>query len=384
VELLDHLISEYNRLYYFDEFYDVHADFLQEVHIFSPELLKTVLSNFLPLLHYSKSCFSTKNSVTVESEILRCYETVVCLSYEQLKTKLPYVSIDKIKQTLAQNSDFVWVKTGVYTHTSKIEIDESERYSAEGKVEADIAKYGYASLVSLDISTSIELNPELSETAVKNGLFQVCLADRYEKRGNIITLKGTTLNSVAVFEDYCLTHGRLTLDELLIFEKEINGGVHSQSLFVAYDTMVRVNKGTFVNDEKITFDVEATDNALVLFVSTDVIPLRAVTSFTSFPYIDGYTWNLYLLESYCKRFSKLFKYQCLSVNSRNVGAIFRKSGAFTDYIEVLAAAVISAGITLSERVVGNFLFEHGYVAQRTRAIQKVIERVQQLKKGEFR
>jgi hypothetical protein len=338
-ELLDRLISEDNRLFYYDEFYDIHADLLLAMHIFSSELLKTVLYNILPSLRYSRSYFATEGKVTLESEMLRCYETAVCLSYEQFKANLSYVPLDKIKQILAQNSDFIWVHTGVYTHSSKVEIDWSEWHAVENKVMSEITEHGYTSLASFDVSASLELNPDLSETAVKNGLYQVCLADRYEKRGVIITLKGTALNSVDVFEDYCLTHDRLTLGELLKFEKEINGSVHSQSLFVAYDNMVRVDRNTFVCDDKINFDVEATDNALELFVNADVIPLRAVTSFTSFPYIDGYQWNLFLLESYCKRFSKQFKYQCLSVNSRNVGAVFRKSAGFADYAAVLATAM---------------------------------------------
>jgi hypothetical protein len=315
----------------------------------------------------------------VESEVLCCYDTAVCLSYEQLKEVLPYVPLEKIKWVLGQNSDLVWVNTGTYSHISVIEIDSHDRDAAKDKVNAEIAERGYATMASLDVSASLELNPELSESAVKNGLFQICLANSYEKRGNIVTLKGTVLSAVAVFEDFCLTHDRLTLDELLKFEEEINGRVHSQSLFVAYDKMVRVDKDTFVGDSEISFDVEATDNALALFVYADVIPLQAVTSFTSFPCIDGYSWNWYLLESYCKRFSKRFKYQCLSVNSRNVGAIFRRSVGLSDYIDVLATAVAASNIELNEKTVGDYLFENRYVAQRTGAVAKVVSKARILR-----
>lgn len=382
-ERLKRLIAKDNRMYYYDEFYDVHADFFQEMNIFSSELLKTVLSAIFPSLHYTKNYFSTRNDVSIESEVLRCFDAAVCLSYEQLKVKLLYVPLDKIKRVLVQNSDFIWVSTGVYTHVSKVEIEESERDRAKDKIIADISEGDFASLASLDVSASLELNPDLSETAVRNGLFQICFADRYEKRGNIITLKGMPLNTVAVFKDYCLTHDRLTLAELLDFEKEINGRVHSQSLFVAYDTMVRVDKDTFVGDSEIGFNIEATDNALALFIHTDVIPLQAVTSFTQFPHIDGYPWNWYLLESYCKRFSKRFMYQCLSVNSRNVGAIFRRSAGFKDYIDVLAAAVAVSNVELDEKAVGDFLFERRYIAQRTASVSKVTAKARILRERKF-
>jgi len=95
--------------------------------------------------------------------------------------------------------------------------------------------------------------------------------------------------------------------------------------------------------------------------------------------MDGYQWNLFLLESYCRRFSRAFKYQCLSVNSRSVGAIFRKAAGFADYTDVLAAAVVVAGVELTEKAVGDFLFESGYVARRTGAITDVIAKVRVLR-----
>ena len=381
IELINHLVAGDHRVFYYDEFYDIHTDYMQEIHIFSAELLKTVLISFLPSLHYSRVYFSVTSSVSLESEVLRCYETAVCLSFEQLKEKLPYAPLDKIKQVLAQNSYYIWVRKGVYTHTSKLEIDKDEQQAIGWKIEEEIADHGYISLTTIDVLDNLGLNPEMSETAVKNGLFQVCFADQYEKRGNIITSKGTSLDSVAVFKDYCLTHDRLTLDQLMRFEKEIYGRVHSRSLFVAYDTMIRTDKDTFVSDYKIRFDTDTIDNALDLFVHRDVIPLQAVTSFTSFPYIDGYKWNLYLLESYCKRFSKRFMYQCLSVNSMNVGAVFRRSAGFEDYLDVLATAIAVSNIELNDKVVGDYLFEKRYVAQRTSAVSKVVAKARVLREG---
>lgn len=375
-ELIDCLIVEGNRLFYYDELYDIHADFLGKIHIFSSELLKTVLSSILPSLYYSRLYFSVSINESAESEVLRWFNSAIALSYGQLKAKLPYVPLDKIKQVLAQNGDFVRVNKGVYTHTGKIEIDEVNLQTVERRIEAETAERGYVSLAALDVSESYGLNPDLSELAVIKGLFQKHLAGRYENRGNIITPKGTALNSVAVFEDYCRAHNRLTLDELLDFEKEIYGNVRSQSLIVAYDIMVRIDKDTFVSDNEIDFDVDLTDNALARLVNTDVIPLRAVTSFTLFPYVDGYSWNLFLLESYCRRFSNLFKFQCLSVNSMNVGAIFRKSAGFTDYPTVLANAVANSDVRLLEKEVGDFLFDSGYVARRRGVIFNVIKQAQ--------
>jgi len=379
MKLIDDLISEDNLLFFYEELYDAHAVFLQKIQIFSPELLKTVLSGILPFFRYSRIFFSIDKRVTAESEVLRCYETAVCLSYEQLKEKLPYVPIDKIKQVLSQNQDFIWVSAGVYTHTSKLEIDTIECQAIEQQIEGIIDEQGYVSLANIDFFNNDGRNPDLSEIAVRNGLFQKCFTDRYEKRGNIITPKGSVLNSYAVFKEYCLSHSSLTLDKLLGFEKEISFNGYNQSLFVAYENMIRINKDTFVSDNEIEFNIELTDKALARFVHRNVIPLRAVTSLTLFPHIDGYPWNLFLLESYCRRFSNLFAFQCLSANSRNVGAICRKSAGFTDYPAVLAYAVANSGVRLHEKDVADFLFNSGYVARRTGIIAEVITKAQMLR-----
>jgi hypothetical protein len=380
-KLVNRLLSEDNRIFYYDELYDVHADFLHRIHIFSSALLRTVLLEICPFLWHRKNYCQTSKEITVESEIIRYYETIVILSYEQLKERMPYVPIASIKQVLACGGDFIWVNTGVYTHVSNIEFDKSEFCKACSKLEKEVSDYGFASLASIDVGASVELNPQLSKTAIKKGLFQAYLADRFENRGNIITMRGTVLNSVAVFENFCRSHDHLTLTELLDYEMQINGGVHSQSLLVAHNIMIRTDRETFVADNKIQFDITATDDALFRFVQGNVIPLRAVTSFMSFPYIDGYPWNLFMLESYCRRFSKRFGFKCLSVNSRSVGAIFKKSARFVDYTEVLAAAVAAEQIKLNPIEVGNFLFENGYVARRTSVVADVVSQARLLREG---
>lgn len=377
--LLEHLFAEKNRLFFYKELYSVHDEFMQKIGIFFPELLRTVLIETLPSLCYLKNSFSTNGKATVRSEMLRCYETEVYLSYDGFKSKLPYVPLDKIKQVLAQDRDYIRVETGVYTHASRLIFDLNELRTVRKSIEDGILKRGYVSLASLDVPVNLELNPDLSETAVKNGLFQVHLAEHYEKRGSVITPKGKVLSPVDLLSNYCLAHDRLTLDQLLGFEKEIYGRTHSQSLLVAYDTMVRVDRYTFVSEGAVNFDIKATDKALSLFLTKDVIPLQAVTSFISFPHVEGYPWNWYLLESYCKRFSNLFKYQCLSVNSLNVGAIYRKSAGFTEYIDVLASAMASSDIELNEKVVGDYLFENRYVAKRTGAVREVTEKARILR-----
>ena len=168
IELINHLVAEGHRVFYYDEFYDIHADY-------SAELLKTVLISFSPSLHYSRVYFSVTSSVSLESEVLRCYETAVCLSFEQLKEKLQYVPLDKIKQVLAQNSDYIWVKTGVYTHTSKLKIDEIEQQAIWRRIEEEMLIAGMFPLLTSTFWITLDLILKCRKLPSKTGCFRFVL-----------------------------------------------------------------------------------------------------------------------------------------------------------------------------------------------------------------
>ncbi|GHV54667.1 hypothetical protein FACS1894216_15150 [Synergistales bacterium] len=379
-DLITDLIAEGNSLFYYEELYDKHAELIQEIHVFSAELLKNVLCEIFPHMRFSPKHFATENGITAETEVLSCFEADVCLTFEQVKAKLPYVPLGRIKVILGNNHNFVWVKDNLYTHVSNFVWDYAELDKIKRQVAEELSYRGYFSTNSLDVDALLELNPEFSEVAVRTALFYVALSDRYEKRGIIITKKGVNLDSVAIFNDFCQSREHLTLQELSDFEKEINGGGNSQALSIAYDVMFRVDKDNFV--DQIEFDVERTDRALALFCTGDFIPIQAVTSFASFPYIDGYPWNLFLLESYCRRASKEFSFQCLVANSQNSGAIFRKSAGFSDYVIIMANAVINEDIELTEKAVADFLFESGYRASRRMdSVVRVIAEAQKIREG---
>jgi hypothetical protein len=378
-DMLNKLLAEGHRLFYYDEFYKAHPELMQEMHIFTPDLLRTVLTGLPFRFYYYKHYCVTDKEINVESETLRCYEASSILSWEEAKAKLPFVPLVRIKQIVALNDNFVKVSKGVYAHISTIVIDDTDIHKTLQKIEKEISKYDYASLATLNVSASLQLNPGFSESAVKNGLFQIFLATQYEKRGNIITQKGKAPKSATILEDFCLSKDIIKRKELARFEKEIWGHSSLKSLEVAYNKMIRINKNTFVADDKLNFDITAVDDALELIVDEKVIPLCAITSFTSFPYIDGFPWNLFLLESYCRRFSQRFTFICQLPNSHNIGVVFRKDAGFNDLIDVLAHAVALSSVTPTEKAVGELLVNNHYIGKQTSIISKVIERRHRLK-----
>jgi hypothetical protein len=90
----------------------------------------------------------------------------------------------------------------------------------------------------------------------------------------------------------------------------------------------------------------------------------------------GQVWNLFLLESYCRRFSDDFRFECLSVNSKNAGVIIRKKSHLS-YADIMTDAVAKSDISLVAQSVLNFLVENGYIS--VRRYTRVTELINQAK-----
>jgi hypothetical protein len=239
-DLINKLFVEGHRLFYYKEFYKTYLEFMQEMNIFTPDLLRTVLRNIpFPFYYYRHYCVTDKE-INGESEILRCYETNSILSWEEAKVKLPFIPLSKIKHTVVYNDNFLRVSNGVFAHISTVVIDDNDIYKARKKIENQILQHGFASLAMIDVSASLELNPCLSEYTAKKGLFQSFFAKDYEKRGNIIMKKGKVPKSAVVLENFCFSKDIIKRKELVHFEKEIRGYYSSKSIEVALDKMIRM------------------------------------------------------------------------------------------------------------------------------------------------
>jgi len=165
-------------------------------------------------------------------------------------------------------------------------------------------------------------------------------------------------------KNYCQTVDKCSLDDLLAYEKELTGEVHRWIPMEAGNTvLVRIDKDTYVADRHVHFNADVIDEAIGRFVKEDYLPLKSFTTFGAFPDC-GQTWNLFLLESYCRRFSRKFRFDTPSVNSRNAGAIIRKSCRM-DYTQVMTGAVANADLPLKNIAVGKFLYESGYTGRST-------------------
>jgi hypothetical protein len=176
-------------------------------------------------------------------------------------------------------------------------------------------------------------------------------------------------------KEYCRSIEQCSLQDLLDFGYELTGETHRRiPMEAGYAVMVRADKETYVAEQFVHFDVLEIDAVLDTFISGDYLPLKNVTTFAAFPHC-GRAWNLFLLESYCRRFSGRFRFEALAFNSRNTGVVIRKTCALS-YFEIMADAVAGAGVALEKSAIEDFLFHNGYLGRRSYAdAGELIERV---------
>jgi len=367
---------------FFAEFYAKNENWLFESSVVSEDMLIDILRRLFPKLSFTQTYFGNTDAsvfAALEGEILRVWGDDVLLTYGQLAARLLYIPLDRIKYALGQNGDFIWSSVETFSHVSRIEITDEERQEIRESVVRECDARGYASITDLPLGEIEERNYELSITAVHNAVYRICLSDKFDKKGKIIARKGDVFDALTIIKEYCRTVDKCSLDDLLSFEKELTGEVHRWiPMEVGNTVLVRIDKNTYVADKYVHFNADIIDEAIGLFVKGDYLPLKSFTTFGAFPDC-GQKWNLFLLESYCRRFSRKFRFDTPSVNSRNTGAVIRKSCGM-DYTEIMTDAVANADVPLKATTVGKFLYESGYTGRSTTAkVNEIIDKAKAIR-----
>jgi hypothetical protein len=366
-EMTDDYFADGARTIFYEEFYTKNEDWLFDNGIVSEDMLKGILSRLFPNLWFTQTYFGHTNASvysTLESEILRVWGDDVLLTYEQVSERLMYIPLERIKYALGQNADFIWNSVETFSHTSRIDITNEEQHRLRDVAMHECSVHGYASMTILPNKDIEDRNHDLSITAIHNAIYRICLSDKFDKKGKIITRKGDVFDAFSIMKEHCRTVDKCTLDDLLNFERELTGEVHRWiPMEAGNQVLIRINKNSYVADKYVRFDVDAIDDAIEAVIKGDYVPLKTFTTFGTFPDC-GQKWNLFLLESYCRRFSRAFRFDTPSVNSRNAGAIIRKSSGM-NYTEIMTDAVAKSEILLTNESIGRYLYESGYTGRNT-------------------
>lgn len=355
------------NIVYYESLYDLKSYEYFDAKIVSADMLKAVIKYLMPQFRYKSNYFALPSERQTELElirndIIRVWGGKTLQTFDELSLKLPLIPMDKIKFTLAQQSAFVWNSAETYMQAEWFEADEEEVVCLADYIDEQCEENGGVSLDEIPFDRLIEANPEISETALYT-CFCKLVENRFDRNARMLTRKGASKDTYTVVIEFCRKHDKCTYDSLEYIAKQVTGTIRRPDIIEAANAvMVRVDKNDFIADRFIQFDTDLIDAALDYVVTNDFIGMREITTFSMFPFC-GYGWNLYLLESYCRRFSKKYKYETRRANSSNSGAIVIKTCSL-NYHGIMTQAVARSGRELQQNEVFDFLTEAGYMERK--------------------
>ena len=370
---------------YYDKLYDYDFSWLEEHHISSAEQLRIILKKHMTKVFCGENLVYTKNeSITeleaVEEEFKRIWGDKVTHTYDEIYGLLPYIPEEKIRFYLSRSYFFIWSSNETFAWLEKVVISSEEKEEIFRFVSSECETRGFASISNAPLESVAERNYEISITAIYTAVYRVVLDKDFKLNGKIITYKDKTMDALTLTKAYCANKKECSFAELNDYVISITGASGRQIAFqAAYDMMVRVSKDKFVEDSSVQFNVEAIDELLGKSINGDFVQIKGIATFVMFPSC-GYTWNHYVLESFCYRFSKKYKLATIKFNDKNAG-IIAKNDCSLSYIDMLAHAVAKAHIELTEENVGRYLCDNGYTAKSKMTIlAEVTERALKLRR----
>ena len=364
-------INDYDNqginIIYYESLYDLKSYEYFDAKIVSADMLKDLLKYLMPRYRYKGNYFAlTLERQTelelIRNDIIRVWGGNTLQTFDELALKLPLIPMEKIKFTLAQQSTFVWNSAETYMQAEWFDADEDEIERLADYIDEQCEEHRGVSLDEIPFDHLIEMNPEISEAALYT-CFCKLVEDRFERNARMLTRKGASKNTYTAVIEFCRKQDKCTYEHLEYIAKQVAGTIRRPDIVEAANAvMVRVDKDDFIADRLIKFDTDCIDAALDYVVTDDFIGMREITTFSTFPF-TGYGWNLYLLESYCRRFSKKYKYETRRANSSNSGAIVAKSCAL-NYHDIMTHAVARSDRKLQQDEVFDFLTEAGYMERK--------------------
>lgn len=370
---------------YYESLFEKEQEWMESHVITSPDMLKEYLQNNIPECSFSKN-FMVKGSrcsekEAITNELKRIWGAHPVESVHKLSEYLPYIPTENICRVISGNDLFVWTAEGEYLFIDRFRITKDEEEAILDFVDEICEENGFASLCDIPLGNIEEENYELTQTAIYNAIYKKILSGKYYLNGKILTKEQSELDAVMLLKQYIKDKDECTFNEIADKVIELTGNANRQYAFQAlYDYMIRVDKNRFVANQFVNFSVEEIDTVLDEFITDDFRAIRDVTTFALFP-LCGQSWNHYLLESFCYRYSKKYKLRVINFNDKNAGIIVDKNFN-VKYNEMLATAVARTNVELSPEVIGQYLFNTGYLAKRKYAnLGEIAQRAMELRKG---
>lgn len=382
--IVDDILSSGAVVIYYESLFENKQEWMASHVITSPDMLKEYLQYNISGCSFSKkfmvkgSRCSEKDAVT--DELKRIWGAHPVESVYRLSDRLPYIPIGNIWRVISGNDLFVLSSEGEYLFIDRFRITKDEEEDILDFVDEICEENGFASLCDVPLGSIEEENYELTQTAIYNAIYKKVLSGKYHLNGKILTNDKSELDAVMLLKQYIKDKDECTFDEVADKVVELTGGINRQYAFQAlYDDMVRVDKNRFVANRLVNFSIDEIDTVLAGFITDNFRAIRDVTTFAMFP-LCGQNWNHYLLESFCYKYSRKYSLHVIHFNDKNAGIIAEKDFN-KKYNEMLAIALARTDVELSSEVIGQYLFNTGYMAKSKYAkLGEIAQRASELRK----
>lgn len=386
ISKLSEVFSEGYSVIYYEELFKQYFDWFDENHISEWGLIKEILSKCSEDLFISKNFLRNGaeriNEVdAVEKEMECVWGESVVHTYDELYELLPYIPDDKIKFYLSRSQKFVWSTFETFAWIDKVIITEEEKQAIVEFTTNECELNGHTSIANVPLGNIEEENYQISISAVYDAIYNLILKDMFSINGKILTKNDSGVDALTLAKSYCVGKDVCTFTELNDYVTSINGVSNRQITFrAAYDQLVRVDAEKFVADSKVDFQIDVVDEVLDQVIDGEFASIKSIATFIMFPNC-GFTWTHYLLESYCYRFSKKYRLEVINFNDKNAGIIVKKDAELS-YTDMLASVAAHSKLQLRADIIGQFLYENGYIARRKAPIiDNAIEMAKVIREG---
>lgn len=380
--VINEIFSSGVEVIYYEMLFEQKLELMISHIIISNEMLKKYLQKHIKGCSFAKK-FMIKGQKRTEKnaiidEIKRVWGESQIKSVSELGELLPYIPKSNIARVISGNNQFVFASEGKYLWIDKLCITETEIENICNYVEKTCEENGFASLSKIPLGDIEDVNYNVTYLTIINAIYKIALSENFQLNGRIITKnQSKKLNTISILKKYIENKEECTICEIADKVIEITGSTNRiYALQSLYDEMIRVDRNRFVANNCVNFNTDEIDSLLSNFVTDHFCAIRDVTTFAMFP-LCGQNWNLYLLESFCYKYSRKYSIHVIHFNDKNSGIIAEKDYN-KKYNELLAIELSRTNIELNEEIAGQYLFETGYLAKSK--YSKLGEIVEQAKK----
>ncbi len=384
LQKINDVFAEGFSVIYYEELFGKNFDWFDENHISSWELLREILDCksddlFIGKNFLRKGAERINEADAVEKEIESVWGDEPIHTYDEMYERLPYIPSEKVKFYLSYCQKFVWSTHETFAWIDKVIIPEEERQAIIDYAESECELKGHASIANVPLGNIEEENYQISVTAIYDAVYRLVLSDRFSINGKILTKNDAAIDALTLAKSFCADKEVCTFERLNDYVISINGTENRQTTFrAAYEQMIRIDEQNYVADYKVQFDIDAIDELLEQMINGDFTSIKSIATFIMFPDC-GYTWTHYLLESFCYRFSKKYRLDVICFNDRNAGIIAKKELNLS-YVDMLALTALRSGLELRADIIGEYLYNNGYIARKRETIlNNTVERAKQMK-----